>query len=173
MDMSAISGLLSSLNAVKDLTQTMIGLRDSQAIQAKLLEFQAELLKANGSALATQQEQFALLETVRELKEELARLKNWEAEKQRYQLTEVGLGAVAYTLKPGMENGEPPHTICANCYNRGQKSFLQPETRFPGRTKHIVCHECGSDLIVAGGRDAMMDAPRPQAVPVRHHWGRR
>ena len=132
MDMSAIAAMLSSLNTTKDLAQAMIGLRDAQALQPKLLEFQAELLKTNSSALAAQQEQFALLETVRELKAEVARLKNWEAEKHRYHLTDIGLGVVAYTLKLGMENGEPPHTICANCYKSGEKSFLQPETRFPG-----------------------------------------
>lgn len=150
MDMSAISGLLSSLNAAKDIAQAMIGLRDSKALEPKILEFHAALLKANGSALAAQQQLFALLETVRELKEEVARLENWSAQKERYELQQVPSfhKPFAYALKADVQGGEPPHYICANCYEHGKRSILQPERN--GLAKSIVCHDCGATLRLQG-----------------------
>jgi hypothetical protein len=150
MDMSAISGLLSSLNSAKDIAQAMIGLRDSKAIEGKLLEFQAELLKANGSALAAQQQQFTLLETVRELKEEVTSLKDWTAQKERYELQQIPSfhKPFAYALKPEMQHGEPPHYICTNCYEHGKRSILQPHAK--GGAKLLICHECGAELLLDG-----------------------
>ena len=144
------SGRLSSLNAAKDIAQAMIGLRDSKAIESKLLEFQAELLKANGSALAAQQQQFALLETVRELKEEVARLKDWETEKERYDLQEIPSfhKPFAYALKPEMQGSEPPHYVCANCFYDGKVKILQPHAK--GGAKFLICHECRAELLLDG-----------------------
>jgi hypothetical protein len=51
--------------------------------------------------------QSALLDRVRHLEEEKAKLEAWEAEKQRYELANPERGFYAYILKPGMENGEP------------------------------------------------------------------
>jgi hypothetical protein len=134
----------------------MIGLRDAQALQPKLLEFQSKLWDANSSALAAQQQQFTLLETVRELKEEVARLKNWEAEKKRYELKHIppSTQVLAYALKAEMQGSEPMYYICAACHEKGKKSILQPETRFPGRSLVMVCHPCGSSLYLTGGARA-------------------
>jgi NMD protein affecting ribosome stability and mRNA decay len=70
----------------------------------------------------------------------------------------------AYTLKQGMENGEPAHYLCASCYHEGHKSIMQTETRSPGRCEVMVCHRCGSDLYIRGIRQpehhAMKRPPR-------------
>jgi hypothetical protein len=66
-----------------------------------------------------------LLEEIRALKEKMAKLEAWEAEQKRYQLTDFGGGTFAYVLKPDAANGEPPHQLCATCFNKGQKTILQ------------------------------------------------
>jgi hypothetical protein len=106
--------------------------------------------------------QSALLNRVRELEEEKAKLEAWNTEKQRYKLTELGPGMTTYTLKEGMENGEPPHHLCTNCYNEGHKSIMQTEVRFPGRSQVLVCHRCGSDLYISGGREAAHSKMSPR-----------
>jgi hypothetical protein len=75
--------------------------------------------------LSAQQEQAALLERVRELEKQMADLETWETEKQRYELKTVYPGGLARVMKSGMENGEPPHWLCANCYENRKKSYLQ------------------------------------------------
>src|SRR5467141_3021959 len=96
VDVSAFASALASLKAAKDIAEAMIGLRDAQAFQAKLLEFQSKLIDANNAAFAAQDERVALLERVHALEKELASLKAWEADKARYELKEVGSGTFAY-----------------------------------------------------------------------------
>lgn len=76
----------------------------------------------------------AAIEQVGQLEEKLRRFETWEAEKERYELKNLDRGFFAYVLKPGMENGEPPHAICTNCYQRGIKSILQS-------SGHVIVHE--------------------------------
>jgi hypothetical protein len=52
---------LASFKAAKDIAEAMIGLRDAQAFQAKLLEFQSNLIDANNAVFAAQDERTALL----------------------------------------------------------------------------------------------------------------
>jgi hypothetical protein len=121
-------------------------------IQTKVFELTREIMAAQACALEAQTAQSELLNRVRDLEAEITKLEAWNTEKQRYQLTEFGPGMTAYTLKPGMENGEPAHQLCANCYNAGQKSVMQTETRDPGRCEVLVCHRCDSDLYIHGMR---------------------
>src|SRR5712671_1737227 len=98
VDMSALASALASLKAAKDIAEAMIGLRDAATFQAKLLEFQSKLIDANTAAFAAQDERVALLERVGALEKEIAQLRAWEADKERYQLMEVSPGAFTYVL---------------------------------------------------------------------------
>ena len=64
-------------------------------------------------------------EHVRQLEQEVMRLKDWEAEKERYELKAVDLGTFAYMPKPGMEKGEDAHWLCTNCFEHGKRSVMQ------------------------------------------------
>lgn len=57
-----------------------------------------------------------------------------------------------YRLKEGMENGEPAHWICPNCYERGEKSLLKQEILPVGHAHLLVCHPCGFDVVTQGVR---------------------
>ena len=99
-----------------------------------------------------------MLQQVRELEEQIAKLKALDAEKQRYELKELkredgvfAEGIFVYALKADAELPEPPHRLCANCYHNGQKSVLQKEDRNPGRAEVLICHRCGAENYVAGG----------------------
>ena len=151
-DISAISAALSSLTAAKDIGQAMIGLRDAAAFQGKLIEFQSKIIDAQNSAMAANDERTSLLQTISKLEKDVANLKAWEADKQRYELKDLGAGIFAFVLKEDAAPPEPPHKLCVDCYQNGKKSILQRETRFPGRADVLVCHACGLDLYVAGGR---------------------
>ncbi len=156
-----LAALLSSLNTAKDIAKTMVGLRDGAAFQAKVLEFQSAILDANGRVFTANEERSALIETIRDLEQKVAAAEAWAAEKQRYELKELGNGTMAYAVKESMRAGEPPHWICANCYADGKKSHLQPEIKPPGRTEVYVCHRCSSELIAVGGRAASLDRALP------------
>jgi hypothetical protein len=79
--------------------------RDAGLLQAKVIELQGVILSAQGSALASQSAQFALLEQVRALEAEMAKMKAWDSEKSRYELRKFANGAFAYLLKPSETSG--------------------------------------------------------------------
>ena len=74
---------------------------------------------------AARDAEMASASRISDLEQEIVRLKDWTAEAQRYQLVNVRHGAIAYTSKKGMENGEPAYWLCANCFTQTRKSFLQ------------------------------------------------
>jgi len=134
VDMSAVSGLMTSLRAVVEITKAMKDLDSAIALQIKTFELTREIMSAQSYAMEAVAAQSALLDRVRQLEEEKAKLEAWESEKQRYELQDVDRGFFAHVLKPGMENGEPLHALCTTCYQRGLKSFLQSRG-------HIIVHD--------------------------------
>ncbi|MFI5020606.1 MAG: hypothetical protein ACHQRJ_02990 [Alphaproteobacteria bacterium] len=161
-DMSTIAAAISSFSALKDIAQAMIGLRDAQAFQAKLIEFNSALIDAQTKVFSVNEERTTLIERVRALEQELVSIKAWEAEKQRYQLEELPPGVFVYALKPEMAAGEPSHRICQTCYQRGKKSLLQASEPTSGQ-QHLTCHECGTKLTTGFWR-------APPVPEIRSHY---
>ena len=145
-----ISGLMTILKASKDIAEAMMGLRDAEAIRGKVIEFQSKILDAQQIVFAVQQERTALIEKVGHLEAQVARMKEWEAEKPRYQLKGVGYdgSALVYDLKVDEAGAEQPHSICANCYENGAKSILQAD-RAKGDT-FLFCPRCKTRLLTGG-----------------------
>jgi hypothetical protein len=160
MYMSSFSAALGALKAAKDIAEAMIGLRDATAFQGKLFEFQSKIIDAQNSVFAANDERATLIESERQLKEEVASLKAWDAQKQRYDLQIVPSyhKILAYALKPEAKTSEPPHWLCATCFQNRKASILQPEGR-TGATV-LVCHECGSDFYTQGARLKDHQSPR-------------
>ena len=125
MAISALASILTSLNAAKQIAQTMIDVRDAATFQAKVIEFQSKILDAQNSALLAQEERAVLVSRVGELEQKITAMEKWETEKQRYELRKWGKGAFAYILKPDATGSEPVHAVCATCYEGGKKSILQ------------------------------------------------
>ena len=155
-DALAIGGLVQSFKTLTDIGKALLGLRDAALIREKVIELNREILSAQASALATQTDQFTLLEQKRTLEKEVADLKAWDAEKQKYELVNVrpqnapGGNAFAYALKKEASSTEPPHFICEHCYQDGRKSTLQEEVRYPGATNVLFCPRCGLELSRTG-----------------------
>ncbi len=141
IDVGSMMGLASSLKAATDIAKTMVGLRDETMFQTKAAELVSLIMSANSSALNAQMEQSALLQEKRALEEKLMKAENWHHEAQRYALREITPGAFVYALKQEMAEGEPPHTICANCYSGRRKTVLQLSD-----SVHDTCPHCNSRI---------------------------
>ena len=123
-DMSAITGIAASLNAAMNITKAMKDLRDWSIVQSKVIELQGVILEAQSSLFSANEDRAALAERVRELEKQVAGVEAWETEKQRYQPANMGDGNIAYVVKPAMRGTEPPHYLCANCYQQRKISIL-------------------------------------------------
>ncbi len=125
IDMGSIQAAIGSLKTAGDIAKGFMQLKTTAEIQSKVIELQSEILAAQSGALAAQSDQSSLLEEIRQLKARMAEIEGWENEAKRYKLTDYGAGTFAYQLKTGMENGEPPHSLCPNCFQNRKKSILQ------------------------------------------------
>lgn len=96
--------------------------------------------------LTAQEAQATLIKQVSELEEEVASLKAWDADKQRYELKDLRKGFLAYILKEGMENGESPHALCTNCLQKGFKSLLQNGGHPVVHDRLWICPSCKSSI---------------------------
>ena len=124
-DSNPISKTLSTLQSAYSLAKNIADLDEVHAVKVQIGELLAQILSAQESAMRSQERESALARQVHELEQRIAQMETWNAEKQRYQLTDFGAGTFAYALKPGIENDEPPHRACANCFKNDQISILQ------------------------------------------------
>jgi hypothetical protein len=144
-DISAIAGLTASLRAAAEIMKAMKDISDANLVPTKNFELTREIMAAQAYALAVQSEQFDLLQSKRDLEEEIARLKAWSTEKYRYELKDVAPGAVAYVVKAKMQGSEPVHWICANCFQNGKKRFLN-ESHSDLHFDYHKCPECAGKI---------------------------
>lgn len=132
----AITGL-GTFKTMLDMAKGLKDINDAAIRNTAIVELTEKIIAAQAA-------QTALITRVGELEKELVRFENWETEKQRYEMETLPPGIHMYRLKAGMENGEPPHKVCADCYNKGVKSLLHNTGTFNGQT-HWKCHSCGFD----------------------------
>ncbi|MES2495609.1 MAG: hypothetical protein V4618_05830 [Pseudomonadota bacterium] len=152
-----ISAGLSSLKAAKDILQAMNEMQTATTVNDIKLTLQGHILEAQQGLFTAQEAQTAASHRISELEQEVVRLKDWSGEKQRYQLHDVGGGAMTYMSRLGMANGEPPHWLCASCFNQGRKSFMQNKgngvgnrtTAERGLDQTFACDTCKSSFKAA------------------------
>lgn len=147
MGPAEFGAMFSSLKAAGDLAKAMVDVRDATTFQAKAFELTREIISAHQAAISAQVEQLSLLQEVRELRERINHLEAWSTDKLRYELADHGCGTFTRTLKHGMENGEPQHRLCAQCYEQGKKGLLQSSGRFNGREK-VRCMSCEQEVLL-------------------------
>jgi hypothetical protein len=149
-----ISSLLTSAKIAFDLTKGITALKsevDRNQAVSKILEV---LIAVQTDALSMQEKQSSLTSRITELESQLQQLKNWESELQRYQLKRFAFGGYAYSLKLGMENGEPHHYLCAPCINQRKKSILQPSADV-----FLRCSLCHEEIKIANPSSGNDDPP--------------
>lgn len=134
MELATVGTALGSLKAAFELMKVAVDTRDA----VKFNEYRVELLKliadAHSECLAVTLQKNELLKRVGELEA-------WKSEVERYQLTEIAPGAVAYKVKPSAQGHEPDHELCPNCFSDGRKRFLIRK-KATSRNIEAVCQAC-------------------------------
>ncbi|GAA5785103.1 hypothetical protein [Chitiniphilus shinanonensis] len=161
--LDVIAGAFNALKGATDITQGLLALKTSTAVAAKANELNGIIATVQQQLFAAQADYAAIAGRIAELEAEITDLKNWEEEKQRYQLHELAPGSFVRRVKPEMQNGEPLHDLCTNCYQQGIKSILQ----YHGVVRHHVafhCLRCGGEVLGAH----VQAPPRPAPAYSRY-----
>jgi DNA-directed RNA polymerase subunit RPC12/RpoP len=135
--------LITGLGAFKTLLDSAKGLTDISDAATR----NAAVIEHQEKIIAAQIAQATLIERVRELEEQVAKLEEWNAEKKKYELRALAPGVFAYALKEEARGTTPMHCLCTRCYEHGRKSILQREREWDFG-EELKCHECGSRLTV-------------------------
>ena len=157
VDLTSFTTAISGLKTAGDIAKSMLDLRDAAAQQGKVIELQSVILNAQTAAMAAQSQQLELVVQVRELKDKLAAVQDWERQKDRYFLKDFGGETFAYVLKKDAANGEPSHRICVKCYQHGKRSILQSEGTLPTGREKLTCSECAAETSLGHGRSNFYD----------------
>ncbi len=149
---------IGAFKALFDLTKSIKDATDVAARDAAVAELREQIF-------AAQNRYATAIEHIRALEAKVAEFENWDAEKQRYELKDYGGGTFAYAIKPGMENGEPPHRLCEKCYQERKKSIL-----------HFIDHRDGQDRYRCYGCNTLFrfgehkSPPPPGPGPASGDW---
>ena len=140
----------SAFSQAHQIIKVLLDLKVDSETLAKITALQSVLAEAQTSQLALLEQNSSLLKIKNDLEKEIARLETWAHESQRYKLHGIQSGVVAYALKESHTNGEPPHWLCVNCHNNGQKSILN-RGKVGGIDHTYTCsrHGCGSSIVVS------------------------
>ena len=148
--------LIDKIGRVSRLLANAIELSQAD-VREKLLTLNEEILEMREMVLALKSENV-------DLKDRLLKADNFEREKERYQLHKLETGSLVYVLREPFQDAEPPHYLCANCFERGEKSYLQPAKQdFHADT--YACQACGATVKVPN--DRTMDV---LTAPAKSRW---
>ena len=125
-----------------------LDVKHAENLNRAIMDLQNAVLDAQNDALVAQQEQFRQATRIIGLEQMIAEFENWETEKARYKLVDVGSagGVFVFLLRPEASyEDEPPHFICPNCYQKRIKSILQRSIR---PMRGTFCPECNTTFVV-------------------------
>lgn len=140
----SIPAALSSLSAASNIISSLIKLRDFSQYASTFTELQGHIIQANSNIISEQQSHSLLTTKIDELEKEIVRLKNWDAEREKYTRREIAPGVFAYVENAAVGSLESSHKYCCNCFDDYKKSTLNQSHE--GRNNILSCHKKCPDL---------------------------
>ncbi|WP_169704435.1 hypothetical protein [Candidatus Kuenenia stuttgartiensis] len=140
------SAALSSVKVLGEILKATKDLKNSTEFTAAVTEVYNKLHEVILKSIAGLEKVDSFKTRISELEKEITDLKNWDNEAKRYALSEICSGVVNFTVQKGQENSEPFHRLCANCFSKRQKGYLQQsEMTYEGIRYKCSC--CDKELL--------------------------
>lgn len=133
--------------ATIDIARGIHALKSEAEVNSAVIEIQRLTIDAQHSLMAAQERHTAMSAQIGDLEKEVARLKIWSTERDKYALRAVDTHGFAYMRKEGFEEGEPPHWLCVQCFDDGSKSVLQKQSENGPHATHR-CNRCSSTITI-------------------------
>ena len=134
--MAEFQALVTSLNTALNIAKAAKSVDDFNNFATAVADVNMKYLAATNAA-AQQATRIA------ELEAELRRLKEQKTDADRYRLHTFPTGNHAYALKDPPRGDEREHYLCPTCFDRGNRSVLQPTG--PQR-EFLKCNACGASI---------------------------
>lgn len=119
--MVEVGALVSTIKATVELAKNAKDVNDQARLNAAVSDIMEKLLTMQSDLFDKQQENNALQDEVRKLKEQIESDKRFEC----YHLQKTALGGFILTLQDAyVSEGNPKHSICPSCRESGRLSIL-------------------------------------------------
>ena len=146
--MTEVMAIGAAIAAVKNFVDLVGKLGDgvSKERAEAISQLYDSVLDIQQQLLTAQSREYDLLSRCRALEEEIAHAKDWQAETARYVLRSVD-GGVVRQQKANHASGNPPHWLCANCFEEQKKSYLQKDPKIVGGRHVWKCPRCSTAVL--------------------------
>ena len=141
-----IATLISSIKTAIDITKSISNLvKNNSPLDDKTRELTHTIIDTQGQILSMYAEYQKVLQSNHDISQKLMEFENWEKEKIKYKLVEIGKGVVVYKFDPIQDPSIPEYYICKNCYNNKIASILDPIYIHDDDSRY-VCPRCKAEF---------------------------
>lgn len=151
---------VASASAAKDISQSLITLRDEEMIRSRVFDLNNNLMDLQQQLMQAQVEQMQLISKVADLERQNESLRKQTDLESRYVLHQFSTGAFAYKLKPENSDGQPEHFLCSKCFERGTRTTMHSSK--DQYQSILYCPECK--------RGIDFEPARPVPQPRSNYW---
>jgi hypothetical protein len=130
------AGAVASMSAAKDISQSLVTLRDGEMIRSKVFDLTNSLMDLQQQLMNAQVEQMALIQQVAKLQASLAAATAQSDENARYERHQFVTGQFAYKLKGEFKGEGPEFFLCSRCFENEKLVTLHRNG------KVLFCPEC-------------------------------
>lgn len=131
---------------MSEIANLLIKAKVDTATTEKAIELQSSIISLQSDLMTIQSQNQALLTAKNELEQRLNWIESWNAQAENYKLEEITSGVFVMASQPSENDSTPPHWLCANCYQKKQKSILQYNGN-PSDGVHYFCPNCKNDVV--------------------------
>ena len=138
-----------AFDTVSKLNDDITKLKELGESNVKAVELTQIAINLQQLVISLQKDLWALQIENRALEDQISKVREFEIEKMVYSPFQFATGAVVYRSNKSITNanGEAVfHYLCADCYNQGKKSILQP-AEIVNSYKTMKCHCCSSVIL--------------------------
>lgn len=141
-----------TISTTADLTQKFKDIINGPEPDA--LKMKELVLDIYDGLINAKRDQMQVEHLLADLQQELQKQDRFTTQAARYELTQTDMGARVYALKKDDPSGDPPHEICATCFEDAIKSILQPV-----EFNTLGCSRCGGKFFKSDGQSSIMSVP--------------
>jgi len=116
--------IITSVENALGLARTIKDIVDDAKLKTKSIELYDAIISLQSGIFSMQAENHTLLQEKNALEAQLMKIKNWDKEKAKYELVEIGTGVHVFSFKEENPPTKPPHYICPKCYYEEKQSIL-------------------------------------------------
>jgi hypothetical protein len=142
--MAELQAVAASIRAAVDIGKAAKSVSDFNNFAAAVADVNMKLIPVMAAAIASLEKQSQLTARVAELEAELRTIRAWDRDADRYRLhTFPQTGVHAYAPKDPPKGNEQTHYLCATCFDKKQRSVLQPTGP---RREFLKCNTCDKTI---------------------------